>query len=497
MLGTMHARMRDDQGVALITVIGVISVLTVLATSAFYLARESYTSTARNQAESEAFQIANAGIDTVYAAMATNTGAEAVLAAYTDPQTLPVGNGNAVVELEREGGIDYVVTSTGHAKDGTVEVVKVRFYYLNLWEMFIAAGEDQDSIGGGAINGNASVDGPFYVRGDLGATGTTDFTRGPLFVTGDISRSGNFTIGTTDVPIDVYVKGSYPEGDSRFHARRVSNSVPDITAPPLDDAFLDTALSRAKQESFDNQQGTPEFSETPRVSMETWGWSVLGGPGDPSTYESAIDGFTRVKAPGASAHYKYIGPNAGRSPIGEGATDVVIGDTGSFGSWENDGRGYTDDQWDDFAFDDVNDVLYVEGTVFIDGDLIIDEDVTYRGNGALVVNGDVYVNGNLYPAAGVMSQGEVVGIISSGSVYVEGDGNTFNGWTVQCAIYAKESLNFTKQNAWVKGSIVSPQINFPSANFHLESDPKLPTFLPWSMPGRDAPILVIGAWSRQ
>jgi len=274
----------------------------------------------------------------------------------------------------------------------------------------------------------------------------------------------------------------------------VSNSVPDIKAPPLDDAFLDTALSRAKQESVDNLQGTndPDFSPTRNVES-------IGDPPDAGTYPTALTGYTRTKAPNASTWYKYIGPDAGRSAVGLGTTGLVIGGT-SWGSWENDGKGYTTGQWDDFAYDDATNTLYVEGTVFIDGDLTINEDVEYKGNGALIVNGDVYIKGYFGPKADPegkrdMSANEVVGVISAKNIHVEGAGN----WklNVVAPLYARECLDFTKANSSVKGSIVAPQIAFPNANFHLESDPMLPTFLPQSMPGRDTPVLVIGAWARQ
>lgn len=485
------SRFQDDSGVALITVIGVISVLTILSVSAFSLAQQAYTSTERHQAESIAFQVANAGIDTVYADLATNAGTEAVLSHYEDTRTITVGEGTADVKLERLAGIEYLVTSTGRAADGTLESVAVRFYYLSLWEMFIASGESDDSIGGGAINGNASVNGPFFVRGDLGATGSTDFTKGPLFVTGYVSQKGNFTLGTSDEPIDLYTGEGYDES-TRFHLKRVSNSVPDIKAPPLDDAFMDTALSRAKQESVDNIQGTNDEEFTPTANIET-----SGGAGDASTYPDALPGGTRQRALGASTWYKYIGPDEGRSPVGAGGTALTIGGTGSWGSWENDGRGYTTGQWDDFAYDDVTNTLYVEGTVFIDGDLIVNDNVKYKGNGALIVNGDVRMNAELFrPVSGAMSEGEVIGIIGAKDIYIAGGGNS-GTWDIMAPIYARDSLNFTKQNTFLKGSIVAPEINFPMANFHLESDPMLPTFLPQSMPGRDNPILVIGAWSRQ
>lgn len=481
----------DDSGVALITVIGVVSLLTVLATSAFYLARQAYVSTERHSAESAAFQAANAGIDTVYADLATNVGGEEVLSHYETTRTVTVGDGTADVKLDQLGGIEYLVTATGRAADGTTEQVAVRFYYLSLWEMFIASGDDdEESLSGGAVNGNASVDGPFFVRGDLGATGSTDFTQGPLFVTGFLSAKGNFTLGTPTEPIDLYVGDGYDKSKN-FYLRRVSRSVPDIKAPPLDDAFMDAALSQARQESYDNVQGTNDVDFTPTANTE-----VASASGDPSTYSTALPGWTRPKAPNASTWYKYVGPDGGRSAIGAGETDLTIGGTGSWGSWENDGHGYTTGQWDDFAYNDATNTLYIDGTVFIDGDLTINDDVKYRGNGAIVVNGDVYVNGYLVPLNKEMSENEVLGIISAKNIYIKGDGN-WGPWNTAAALYAKESLNFTKANVSVKGSIVSPQINFPNANFHLESDPMLPSFLPQSMPGRDTPVLVIGAWSRQ
>jgi len=490
---TARSFARDDDGVALLTVIGVIMVMTILAIMSYNLATSALRSTVINQSEATAFQIANAGIDTVYADLTADS-QTAVDRYSTEPtRTITVGEGTCDITLEPVSGIEYQCSATGYAADGTHETVTVRFYYLNLWEMFIAAGEDQDSLGGGAVNGNATIDGPFFVRGDLGATGTTNFTRGPLFVTGDISMTGNFTIGTETEPIDVFVGGTYPSTapeNNNFHAKRVSNSVPNITAPPLDDSFMDAAVSRAKLESIDNLQGTPEFTPSPNTE-------VASGTDDAATYPTALDGaWTRAKAPGASTFYKYVGADSGRSAIGEGTTDLVIGGTGSWGSWENDGHGYVTGQWDDFAFDDVNNILYIEGTVFVDGNVTFAEDVKYRGNGALVVNGDVTVNGYLVPLHYDMSEGEVLGLICGGDMYISGDGN-WGPYNVVAALYAKDSLNFTKANSSVKGSIISPQINFPSANFHLVSDPNLPTFLPWSMPGRDTPILVVGAWSRQ
>lgn len=485
--------LHDDSGVALLTVIGVVAVMTALATIGYFLASQSFVSTEVFQGEAQAFQVANAGVDTLYADIAANS--SAALDNYEETRTIEVGGGMCEVKLTSLSGLEYLATAVGSTADGAQESIQVRFYYLNLWEMFIAAGEDEDSIGGGKINGNASIDGPFYVRGDLAATGSADFTRGPLFVTGDISSKGAFTIGTTAVPIDVYVGGAYPTawpGNKNFHANRVSNRVPDLTAPIVDEAFLDAALSRAKRESIDNLEGTPEFAPVQNVEV------VDDGTDDASTYATALGGtWTRPKAPGASLFYKYIGNDAGRASMNAGTTNLTLG-ANSFGSWENDGHGYTTGEWDDFAYNSAGavDVLYIDGTVFIDGDLTFSNETVYKGNGALIVNGNVTITNDLNPASGSMNDREVLGIISTGVVTVNGDGN-WGPFNTQGALYAKEQLDFGKANSSFKGSIVSPQINFPQANFHLVSEPQLPRFLPWSMPGRNTPFLIIGDWTRQ
>jgi len=497
-----HRLAADDEGVALLTVIGVLAVMTVLAIMSYNLAGQGLLSATVHESESVAFQAANAGIDKAYAALATND--PSVLPGYAST-TITVGEGTADVSLAEISGIEYSCVATGYAPDGTTETVRVRFYYLNLWEMFIASGDDDESLGGGAINGNASVVGPFYVHGNINdATGDARFERGPLFVTGDISMKGSATIGTEDQPIDLYVGGTYPTASNRIYTRRVSNSVPKIAVPVVDQAFIDAAFAQANLESTDNLQGTnaPDDGFVADANVET-------PDGTPAGYAAFPDGSAvRTAATGASAWYKCIASGASASAIGEGASVLTIdSSTPSFGSWSGDGRGYAGTASDDFAYDAVNGTLYVEGTVFIDGDFVIDRDLKYRGNGAIVVNGDAALNNDLTPdtptatgdrPAWSMDADHVLGIICAGTLSVAGDGNNPNGgFDVTAALYARDLMLFTGGNPYVKGSIISPQIDFAMANTHLESDPKLPEFLPRSMPGRDTPLLVVGAWSRQ
>ncbi|MBN2404717.1 MAG: hypothetical protein JXE06_03970 [Coriobacteriia bacterium] len=494
--GQVRRFVTADEGVALVTVLGVMAVLTILVASSFFLARQSYTSTDRLEAESQAFQKANAGIDTMYADLLANS--SLALDNYgSGGRTLTVGDGTVNVSLESMGSMEYSAIATGYAADGTPESIKVRFFYLSIWDMFIAAGEDEDSIGGGKLNGNANVDGPFYVRGDLSGTGSMDFTGGPLLVTGDIDPKGAFTVGTTAEPIKVYCGGTYPTGwpsNKNFHTVGSISAPPEITLPVVDADFLDTAWSRAKTESVDNLQGTVEFSPTDNVEVA----DIINK--DATTYPTALGGtWVRPKAPGATENYKVIGASTPSDIVTGGSTNLVLG-TADFGSWYGDGKGYTVGQWDDFAYDYTGgayDILYLEGTVVVDGDVTFNRSVKYRGNGALIVNGDVTIMENLKPYSGDMQTDEVLGIICTGSMYIYGEGN--DDWTdpdVAAALWSNGSMNFEKQNSVVKGSIIAPLINFPQANFHLYSDPNLPTFLPWSMPGRDAPLLLVGSWSR-
>lgn len=498
---------RSDDGIALPLVIGVISVLTVVSMASFALASNALRETERTRGETVAFQIANAGVDVVLEQFERNAHRSA-----TFPLTVngTISDGTYVVTVTRLANSEYEVVSVGTDARGADERVVVRFFHINLWEMIFAAGNQESlTAGGGGITGNSNVTGPFYIRGTVDMGGTSYIHRGPLFVDGDIFRRGTAQLGQSTLPMKLYVSGAYPPPGSNVFYQSVSQSVPKIDLPRLGPEELRAAAVKAQAESIDNVMGTPATAP-PGGNQET----AAASPTDYQTIRPPNSAtFTRQFAhTTATLHrfgYKYIGMSAEPSRPGEGNSHLVIGPR-SFGAWP--GNGYTagSDRNDDFAFDAANRILYVEGTVFIDGSLIIDRDVRYRGNGTIVVNGPVHIRGELTPMntganeaqRRLMGPRHVLGIASPGIVTVDGpSGNVSFPQPTDppkhaLAIFAGNSIRFTTNNYFI-GSVVSGHLNMGNNNVHLVTEPRLPDFLPDSLPGRDSPILSTGTWARQ
>lgn len=481
----------DESGVAIVTVIGIIAVMTILATTAFFFARQNMANVDRVNRQTIAFQAANSAVDVALARLQRNgfkegdypvTGTTSNNASYT-ASVSPIGNS------------EYLCIATGQDSEGATQTIKVKFFYLNMWNMNLASGTN-NALGGGAVKGTTSVYGPFYVRGGVALGSNSKIENGPLFIRGgDLTISGSGIIGE-NAPVDVYVTGAYPEiGSKGFNARSVSQSVPDITLPPLDAEYLLKAYTSARTESVDNKQG---YSDTGAPNLEADSMQ------DPDTY-TTIDPpngllWTRRKAPGATAFYKIIGDDAGYAAIGQGTHGLTIGGTGSWGSVSGDGH-YTLTTHDDFAFNDVTNVLYVEGTVFIDGPLRLAENITYAGNGQLVVNGDITIAEDFKPATG---NGEadathVVGLVTPENIICDsGDSNAKDPAgvpDVAGAFFCAKDWSMSR-NVLVKGSVLAGSISFAHANQHLVTDPDLPDYLPRGMPGAEESILTKGTWVR-
>lgn len=496
-----RAFLRRDDGVAMIAVIGISAVVTVIAITAFVLSQQALLESRRTQVHTQAFQAANAGVD---AALAD------IQAAGFQPGHFPMGNsvgttgspdhmGNYVVSITTDDGLEFTAVSTGTAPDGSTETIKVRFFHMNLWEMQLAAGSNQSlTAGGGGITGTSNVTGPFYVRGNVQMGGTSFIHNGPFFVKdGNINLQGNAEIGSPTKPIRVYVSGTYPQAN--FYASSVSQAVPRITLPIVDMAFMTGKWNTAKAESVDNKRGG--LSST-FVNLECEN-------GDPATYRTTEPPnslmWQRAKVANASTHYKYVGPDAGpASTLGGGTTPLIIGGTGSWGSWWGDGHYYVIDSYDDFCFDDATNTLYIEGTVFVDGPVTIAEDITYKGNGTIVANGPITVNGSMVPQGGYSSGNvnkQALGLVTPTTITINYSTNNTKDLTQEPdlagAFFAKERISFTGNGILLKGSIIAGSITFAHPNIHLVTNPLLPTFLPEGMPGRGQKVLIPGQWVRQ
>jgi Tfp pilus assembly protein PilE len=491
------ARVRDDEGFTLVTVIGVMLIITILATSAYFASHQALQDTVRTARGVNAFQAANSGIDAALQRVSAHT-----YVAGDFPMTGELDDGSSyLVTVTPAGNSNYKCTSVGTDPKGGTATVQVSFFSLNYWNMDIGSG--QNALGGGSLHGTSSVYGPLYCRGGLTLPSNSEVKIGPLFVnvgsdpTVRLQLQGSGTIGSQSQTVDVYCNGTTPSiGDNNFYVGTLSNAVPDIALPQVDSEYLTGEYGVAKAQSIDNVRGVLSTSS---VTLE-------GEGGDPATYRTVQPPnsgvWSRAKAVGASSYYKVVGDDSSWGPIvGSGTHPLVIADT-SFGSWFGDGHTPTAGLHDDFAYDAANRILYVEGTVFIDGALLVSPAVKYRGNGKIVVNGPITVSNGLRPdtASGFMDSTHVLGLVTPAdfncSVQTGNDKGPEDVPDVCGAFFVGGGFKMTGNGVLVRGSILANEISFDHSNQHLVTEPFLPTYLPAGMPGKDGYILTKSQWAR-
>lgn len=473
---TRHPR---DEGFAMAAVLGIAALITVVAIGGFWLAMQSNHASVRNRGETKAFQVANSGMELEMASFDPRQ-----LTSGKYPFTSNTEDGSYRITCKDVGGWEYVMTCVGYA-EGASETVTQRFMYLDLWNVNMASGSNSAFGVGNNWNGNANINGPFYVKGDFKwNSGNPLMTGGPLLVKdGAVDMSGGSgQVGTAANPIKVYAtKGVNPPsaiGSKVFpQGNIIYTSVPDITLPRIDDVYLDGMLQRAKSQAVDNLMGTGSTVITECVGF------------NPATYVASLPGrlaAAQTVPVCSSTSYKYRGASGGRAGIGAGTYNLTIGPT-SFGGRPGAGYPAGSPLHDDFAYDAVNKILYVGGTVFIDGTVTFATPVRYRGNGTLVVNGNVYVNFTLEPDGG-FAVDRSLGIVTPRSVYVD-------GCTLKAAVYCNGELNLNKPGTVFEGTVLADTISGDSPNVTLTQNAIIKDILPESMPAVGG-IPFPSTWSR-
>ncbi len=511
MMNAAIRRLTDDGGVALLTVLGVVVIITILATTSFFLAQQALHESEMVEDESQAFRAANSGLDQVLTVFSEDTTGFPLYGSTPD--------GSYVIDLVDLGGGEYRLDSMGTGSDGTTETVSQQFFYMNLWKMNFAGTGPQSLISGsGGLAGTSNIIGPFYMKGNLNIANNMSVIEGPLFVKGgNINVGSSGSLGYDAEYIKVYCDGTVPENYSKGNAggvfvSSISRSVPEITLPELTQEELEQWATKAQAESVDNLMG----SRAPQgANLET----SDGQPTSYPTMQPPSDGvWIRQKAHATNANYKFIGAADGTiSSKGSGVTGLVIGGR-TFGSWgpltttdgvslPGDGHYTLANAHDDFAYDDVNNILYIEGTVFVDGPVTFNEDIRYVGNGSIVANGEIAINGYLRPY-GTNAQGEnnewALGLVTPNDIHVYASANNAYGTftardstpTLAGAFYAEGVVHFY-HNVLMRGSVIAGRIDSDHPNMCLVTNPLLPTYLPQSLPGVDTGLLMPGLWTRR
>ena len=238
----MRDNIRNDDGFAMVAVIGVIAVVTVISIAGFFVSQQVLAESERSVDETLAFQVAQSGLDREIEAMDITGGN------YTNSGVTP--NGTYDVTVTQISAFEWEITSVG-TSEGRDESVTQRIFKFNLWDMNIGAGQSAPMGGGRGFNGNAAIRGPLYIRGDFDFTNANaTYEGGPLMVRGgDVIVGGSATIGYQD-PIDLFLDGNITGTKPQScYYKSWSTSVPDIELPWLDEDYVDIRIDRALDES--------------------------------------------------------------------------------------------------------------------------------------------------------------------------------------------------------------------------------------------------------
>jgi hypothetical protein len=508
MVNARHRRLdvRSDEGIALITVLGVMLVVTLLAVGAYELATQSLFDARAAEDESRAFRVANAGIDTIISQFEPSA-----LESYQG-QTITTEDGTATISVSDTGGDagEYEIVSNGVGLDGSNETIVQRFFYINLWEMnFAGTGSQSLMSGSSGMNGSSNIYGPFYIKGNLAVEANMSVMEGPLFVKNGrlTTTSGASQIGNSSKSVKVYCDGGTELTKGTVYVVGPFLSVPEITLPGLTEADMRAYAIRAQTESVDGMMSrTDSSAAVANLELTSRGGSIYKFFGDATaTIDPLGDGNTTLR----------LG-SAGLGSFGStGAIDTTGTIVAAHGAtvYDNTKRNRFDDfaYWDEYTGE--WDLLYISGTVFVDGPLIIDDDIMYIGNGTIVANGPVTLNGRVrpfsYTTADVVVNkvGEdkkwALGIVTPESITMKGrgsnDGTTpirDNAFDYAGAFYTDSTLFVPQPLTSLRGSILSNKMEFASPNTDLVTNPLLPTYLPDSLPGGGEGIITPGLWSR-
>ena len=499
-------RLKADDGVALITVIGVLALVTILVIAGFALAQQALHESNIVNNESQAFQAANAGLDAAVARIQYQGFRTTDFPMYSS--AAQIGSGDATITVQEVSKSEYLLISQGLGRDNTVETVRVRMYFIDLYGMNISFGARLDAnASNGKINGTTSIYGPLYTYGSLDGdnlgNGSGGIKWGPLMVKGgNVVSSGDYIdVGS------IYYEPPHTVSVGTPGTRKIP-SVPDFSVPPIDANYLSNALARAQSESADNNQGEP--ANRPGVTNtevttagNTTTYAHTRAPGTLSTYSGYVGAYKVIDNDGA---------------INKSSSGLVINSsTASFGTAN-----------DDFAYNATTRTLTCWGTVFIDGPLTTNIPITYVGNGILLANGTISLLADFVPLNGLapglggndgnimynnqsFNKDQTLGIVSPDKIICDnGGGNPGNSPDTppsHAAAFYCMNPNGNDPNLGiiqlgtktaVVGCVIARGIDFiANNNQHLRTSANLGQCVSTQMPGYGQMVQSFGTWSRQ
>lgn len=513
---TSHAS--KDEGVALLTVLGVILILTLVAVGSYVLADQTLHQASTEADRTRAYRAASSGLDLYLSSLESAPSNGAVL---TFPP-FATGEGTATVSIAQNGASsnEFVVTSVGTGVDGTTATIRQELTSAGIWDMNVVT-----EVGSGwgllepaplePLNRRLNVIGTFYTEGDYTVRASTSILEGPLVINGgDLNVESGGRVGTADDPVNVLCTGSVPAntdpGDGAgVFVGTLSADAPGIPVPEYTWLDLLKAYSQASRESADNLIG-----ESTTRNMET-------------TYESPL-----YKTVVVSGSPESVGPLAmGRQPESLGGLAMVDAPEAtvySFGAWGPHtfggvtipGRKYPvtavgiHDDWAYWnrKYDQPYDVLFINGTVYVDGSLEFRRPVRFIGNGTIVANGSVRILGGISaygetPALAIQN-GWSLGIVTPSFITIGASGGQFTQDqytpaqlraampTIWANLYSARGIQIAYYgDMLIRGAMVTPRLAVNADDVWLLSDSETRAFLPPMLPGEKTRLLLPGKWT--
>jgi len=468
---------RDDQGFALVVVVGVVSILTILAVSAMILSQQTLADVQRADSTERAFQAANAGFD---AALARVNSVSLQDLKPTWPLTGDVGEGRYSVTVwpAFDANVStYTVIAVG-VYGSVVQTVTTQF--VESWQ--------PAPIPYGSFD---------FPSGYIGTNGqsTTDFW-GPL------STSHNFAVKDVN---------ALP---STISDRPFTNDI------HVYEGQIDTKVGVGPMTLYANLAQT-------KAPISGQGFSYWSQDCQPVTMPAF--GTAEIQEQWKRAVVRI--PDAALLP-----TDTTGGSAQTWNTTQSTVTSGTDNfSWTQFFVGNgknatpAGGLLTLNGILYIDGPITLPDPLYYTGRGTIVVRGDVTcgtvlpyngtreVNGtslmNTYPHYSPLSPTENLGIVTAGNItsndpnkIIKGGNSTqdYKGdFGMAGTFYAGGTFSITgNNNQRIKGSMICQVFTGDKNNVHFVVDPDSPDFLPPHMPGADIPptrvfTRVHSTWARE
>ncbi len=455
--------LRNETGSALLIALGAILILSILSIGVMEIAQNDIKASGRTKKSTQALHVAEAGIDKALWEL-KQLPPENVSGSFEVSTSV----GTATVSNTQDAQEQYLwtVISTGEVSGGIKRIIKVKVFNLSYWNMIMAA--ETLTASGGGVNGTTSVDGPFYVRGNLELSGSSEITSGPLFIKDGVLdlKSSGCGVGTEVEPIVLYLEQGMTGHTDVVHYSSLSYETPNINLPTFGQAEMQDLEFEARDQSVDVTKGYTELAADEATS------------------------YSRKYSGVSSGYYKVIDNNTtATTPIGSGVSSLTISSsTPSFGDPGTDASPI-----DDFAWDLSTNTLTVRGTVYVDGPVTISTDIEYEGNGAIVANGDITIENDIL-AATTFPGSSCLGLISTGTIYINNpSSNSSLTPNLEAAVFALQAI-IVQKTICIKGALLTRNLEFAHPNGHLLTAADLPGNLRAAMPGSTENFTLVTGW---